>query len=185
MEDSPEKKSLRRLLLEKRDCTSSDLLEIASKKIQNRLLTIDAYKNAQKVGAYYSIGSEIKTRDMIQEVLSGGRDMFLPRVTGSSMEFKRIEKFSSLEEGAFGIMEPRDVCQTEDTLDVILVPTVGVSLDGTRLGYGHGYYDRYLAERKTLTISLTLEKQVIGRIPGSAHDVSMDWIVTEDRTIRV
>ncbi|RNJ76287.1 MAG: 5-formyltetrahydrofolate cyclo-ligase [Nitrosopumilus sp. H13] len=185
MEDSSEKTSLRRLLLEKRDNTSSDLLEIASKKIQNRLRGIGAYRDAQRVGVYYSIGSEIRTRDIIQEIISGGRDVFLPRVTGDSMEFKKIEEPSSLEEGAFGIMEPRDACQTADRLDVMLVPTVGVSHGGTRLGYGHGYYDRYLAREKITAMSLTLEKQVVGRIPGSAHDVPMDWIITEDRAIKV
>jgi len=66
-------------------------------------------------------------------------------------------------------------------LDVILVPTVGISTDGVRLGYGHGFYDKFLAENKTTTIALTLEKQIVKNIPKSDHDIIINWIVTEDR----
>lgn len=183
--ESSEKSSLRRLLLERRDGTSSDLLGIASKKIQNRLRGLAEYRDAQSVGAYYSIGSEIGTHDIIQELLSEGRQVFLPRVSGDAMEFKRVDGFASLEEGRFGIMEPRESCETGSGLDAILVPAVGVSPDGTRLGYGHGYYDRYLAGSQAATIALTLEKQVVSRIPGSGHDVPVRWIATEDRMITV
>jgi 5-formyltetrahydrofolate cyclo-ligase len=67
---------------------------------------------------------------------------------------------------------------------VILVPTVGISPAGVRLGYGHGFYDKFLAENKTTTISLTLEKQIVKNIPKSEHDIIIDWIVTEDKMIQ-
>ena len=181
MEDSPEKRSLRNLLLEKRDNTSFDLMKIASGNIQKRLRKVHAFRNAQKIGAYYPIGSEIMTQDIIQELISQGKDVFLPKVVGDRMEFRKITDFSSLEKGNFDIMEPKDSCPIDNALDVILVPTVGISQSGVRLGYGHGFYDRFLAENKTVTISLTLEKQVIKNIPKSEHDIVIDWIATEDR----
>ena len=183
MEDNSQKSSLRRLLLEKRDNTSFDLMNIASKQILKRLKKIRPFKDAQKIGAYYPIGSEIPTQDIIQEVLSSGKEMYLPRVAGSEMEFRRIDDFSSLERGSFDIMEPRQDCPVDNSLDVILVPTVGISPKGVRLGYGHGYYDRFLTKNKTVTIALTLEKQIIRNIPKSEHDVLIDWIVTEDRIL--
>ncbi len=183
MEDSPEKKSLRNLLLEKRDGTSYDLMKIASKKMQKRLKKINAFIDAQKIGVYYPIGSEILTQDIIQELLSNGKDVFLPKVIGKNIEFRKIIDFSSLEKGSFDIMEPRDDCQIDNSLDVVLVPTVGISPTGVRLGYGHGFYDRFLSEHKTTTISLTLEKQIIKNIPKSEHDIIIDWIVTEDRIL--
>ncbi len=183
MKDSPEKKSLRNLLLEKRDGTSYDLMKIASKKMQKRLKKINAFIDAQKIGVYYPIGSEILTQDIIQELLSNGKDVFLPKVIGKNIEFRKIIDFSSLEKGSFDIMEPRDDCQIDNSLDVVLVPTVGISPTGVRLGYGHGFYDRFLSEHKTTTISLTLEKQIIKNIPKSEHDIIIDWIVTEDRIL--
>ena len=185
MEDSEKKKSLRDLLLERRDNTSHDLLKIASKKIQKKLDKIFAFKNAKKIGVYYPIGSEIFTQDIIQELLSKGKEVFLPKVMGESMEFRKIIDFSSLEPGNFDIMEPKEECPVDNNLDVILVPTVGISQIGVRLGYGYGFYDRFLAKNKTVAISLTLEKQIIKNIPKSEHDIIMNWIVTEDKMTKV
>ena len=183
MEDSPEKKSLRSLLLEKRDSTSFDLMKIVSEKMQKRLKKINTFRNAQKIGAYFPIGSEILTQDIIQELFSNGKEVFLPKVIGEKMEFRKITDFSSLEKGSFDIMEPKENCQIDNSLDVILVPTVGISPTGVRLGYGFGFYDRFLAEHKTTTISLTLEKQIVKNIPKSEHDIVIDWIITEDRIL--
>ena len=184
MDKNPEKESLRSRLLETRDNTSHDLLKIASGNIQKKLKKIYAFKDAQKIGAYYPIGSEIFTQDIIQELLSEDKEVFLPKVIGDHMEFRKITSFSSLERGSFDIMEPKEDCPTDNNLDVILVPTVGISPVGVRLGYGHGFYDKFLAEHKTATISLTLEKQIVKNIPKSEHDVIIDWIVTEDRILK-
>ena len=184
MEDNSKKIPLRNLLLEKRDNTSFDLLKITSKKMQKKLKKIYAFKNAQKIGVYYPIGSEILTQDIIQELLSDAKEVFLPKVIGDKMEFRKIIDFSSLEKGSFDIMEPKDDCKADNKLDVILIPTVGITPKGIRLGYGHGFYDRFLAENKTTTISLTLEKQIIKNIPKSDHDIIIDWIVTEDKMIQ-
>lgn len=181
MEDNSKKNALRDLLLERRDNTSFDLLKIASKKMQKRINKVYAFKDAQKIGLYYPIGSEILTQDIIQELISKGKDVFLPKVTGENIEFRKIEDFGSLEIGNFDIMEPKEDCMVNNNLDIIVVPTVGISPTGIRLGYGHGFYDKFLARNRTTTISLILEKQIIKNIPKSEHDINIDWIITEDR----
>ena len=158
-------------------------MKIASKSIQKKLKKIESFSNAQKIGAYYPIGSEIRTQDIMQEALSEGKEVFLPKVVGKNIEFRKIQNFSNLEKGSFDIMEPRDECPVNNKLDVLLVPTVGISPKGVRLGYGFGFYDRFLAENKIDTISLTLEKQIIKNISRSDHDMIINWIVTEDRII--
>ena len=184
LRDNPDKKSLRNLLLEKRDRTSFDLMKIASEKIQKKLKKINAFRSAQKIGAYYPIGSEVLTQDIIQELLSNGKEVFLPKVVGRDIEFRKIADFSSLEKDNFDIMEPKEDCKVDNKLDVILVPTVGISPNGIRLGYGHGFYDRFLASNKAVTISLTLEKQIVRNIPKSEHDIIIEWVVTEDRILK-
>ena len=184
MQSNPEKESLRKRLLETRDNTSFDLLKIASGNIQKKIKKIFAFKNAQKIGAYYPIGSEIFTQDIIQELLSQGKEVFLPKVVGQKMEFRKITSFLSLEQGSFDIMEPKEDCPVDNNLDVILVPTIGISPIGVRLGYGHGFYDKFLTENKITTISLTLEKQIIRNIPKSDHDVLINWIATEDKILQ-
>ena len=130
---------------------------------------------------YYPIGSEIFTQDIIQELLSQNKEVFLPKVVDKNIEFRKIEDFGSLEIGNFDIMEPKEDCMVNNNLDIIVVPTVGISPTGIRLGYGHGFYDKFLARNRTTTISLILEKQIIKNIPKSEHDINIDWIITEDR----
>ena len=184
MDDNPEKKSLRNLLLQKRENTSSDFLNIASEKIQKKLKKIKEFRDAQKIGAYYPIGNEVQTNEIIQELLSSGKEVFLPKTIGQEMEFRKIKDFASLEKGNFDIMEPKDNCEKDNELDILLVPTVGISVEGVRLGYGHGFYDKFLAQHKTVTVSLVMEKQIVKKIPSSKHDVPIDWIVSEDRVTK-
>ena len=126
MEDN-KKKALRELLLERRDNTSFDLLKIASKKIQKRINKVYAFKDAKKIGLYYPIGSEILTQDIIQELISKGKEVFLPKVMGENMEFRKIKDFSSLESGNFDIMEPKEDCE----VDVRVIPLVAFPLGST------------------------------------------------------
>ena len=172
------------MLLEKRDTTSFDLLKIASKSIHNNIKGIKSFQNAKKIGAYYPLGNEVLTQDIMQEILSEGRELFLPRVSGKEIEFRKIKDFSSLQTGNFDIMEPKEECEIDNNLDIILVPTIGITPKGVRLGYGHGFYDRFLAENKIEAIAPVLEKQIVNKIPIEEHDQIIDLVVTEKRVIR-
>ncbi|MFB5611210.1 MAG: 5-formyltetrahydrofolate cyclo-ligase [Nitrosopumilaceae archaeon] len=178
--DNSEKSSLRKVLLEKRDATSEDLMKIASRQIHRNLKKISEFRLAKSIGMYYPIGSEVPTQDIIQEALSNGKEILLPKVVEKELEFRKIKDFSDLEKGSFEILEPKDGCPVSEKLDVIIVPTVGISRDGFRLGYGYGFYDRFLSKRKAVTISLTYAKQVVKSVPSSDDDARIDWIVTED-----
>ena len=173
------------MLLERRDTTSFDMMKIASNQIHKKLRKSSIFREANKIGAYYPIGSEILTQDIMQEILSDGKELYLPKVKAGNMEFRKITDFSNLEKGSFEIMEPKDECPVDNLLDLLLVPAVGISEEGVRLGYGHGYYDKFLAKNKIETIALTYDKQIIKKIPKSEHDIVMNWILTEDRFVKV
>ena len=184
MKNNPEKAELRKRLLEKRDTTSADLLEIASKNIHNNIRSIESFQKARKIGAYYPLGNEVRTQDIMQEILSQGKELFLPKVVDDNLEFRKINGFSSLQTGIFDIMEPKDECKKDNNLDILIVPTIGITPKGVRLGYGHGFYDKFLAKNKIETISPVLEKQIINKIPKLEHDIVMDWVVTEKQVIK-
>ncbi len=185
MESNPKKSSLRKTLLEKRDATSFDLIKISSRQIQANLERIEDYRNAKSIAFYYPIGSEVKTQDLMLKVLSLGKDVLLPKIQEDELDFRKITDLNSLEKGSFDIMEPKDNCEKSDKIDVIIVPTVGISADGNRLGYGHGYYDRFLAKTDAVSVALTYEKQIIKSVPSTENDVTINWIVTEDRFFKV
>lgn len=180
MASNPEKAALRKVLLEKRDGISYDMIKIASGKIFNKLKQIKDYKNAQNIACYYPIGSEVLTQDILLECLSHGKQVCLPKVVGEELEFRQIKDLNSLEKGTYDIMEPKDDCAQCKKFDVVIVPAVGLSRNGARLGYGYGYYDRFLAKNKTTSIALSYSKQIVKSIPTTDDDFLVDWIVTED-----
>ena len=183
MKRDPDRVALRRVLLARRDNTSADMLEMASEAVRHRLRPWPPLKGAGSVGVYHSIGSEIRTGGVIQDVLDSGRMLLLPAVMDGSMEFRVVQDERDLVPGPFGIREPRTRCAAS-VPDVILVPAVAVTTKGHRLGYGRGYYDAYLGEHHIESVALTLEKQVVKRIPAGPCDMPVDWVVTEYRLFR-
>ena len=178
-----EKARLRKQLLDARDSISQDFINITSKRIQENLRKIDFFRNAKSVGAYYSIGSEVKTLDILQEILKAGKELSLPKVVKKDLVFKKINSLSDLEQGNFSVMEPKEECEDVKKIDVIIIPAIALTRDGYRLGYGFGYYDRYLSSKKSKTIALSYSKQLIKSFQHSDHDVKIDCIVTEDKVI--
>ena len=172
-------------MLERRDSTSYDFIKLASEKIHNRLKQIGIFRTAKKIGCYFPIGSEVLTQDIMQELLGDGKDVCLPKVEDENLIFKKIQGIKDLEKGNYGIMEPKENCPSIEDLDLVLVPTVAITRNGIRLGYGHGYYDRFLSSSKAKTIAITYSKQIVKSIPFSEKDVKIDWIVSEDDTIDV
>ena len=155
-------------------------MKIASEQIHRNLKKIAQFRHAKRVGSYYPIGSEVLTQNIMQELLSEGKEILLPKVVENNLEFRKIKDFSSLEKGNFDIMEPKDNCPASENLDVVLVPTIGIDRNGLRLGYGYGFYDRFLSKNNVATIALTYAKQIIKSIPHLDNDVKIDWVVTED-----
>ena len=185
MPPNPEKAALRQMLLEKRDSTSFDLIQIHSESIHSRLKKIRAFSNANSIGCYYSIGSEVQTEPIILDLLSQKKHVSLPKMVDDIIIFRTIKNFDRLEKGNFGILEPKDDWPEEKSFDVILVPAIGLTKDGIRLGYGHGYYDKFLADKSVTKIALTYNKQIVKSIPSSDHDIKMDWIISENESILI
>jgi 5-formyltetrahydrofolate cyclo-ligase len=132
---------------------------------------------------YFAIGSEVRTSDILQDILKSKKEVSLPKVVKKDLVFKKITSLSDLEEGNFSVMEPKDYCEEVKNMDVIIVPAIALTKEGYRLGYGFGYYDKYLSSKRSRTISLCYSKQIIKSFPHLDHDIRMDCIVTEDKVI--
>jgi 5-formyltetrahydrofolate cyclo-ligase len=182
---SIQKSALRKHLLEKRDATSAELRNILSGKIHENLRKISSYINSQNIACYFPIGSEVDTRDIMLNILEESKNLLLPKIINDNIEFYIVPNLEALEKGSFEIMEPKDSCHRAEKIDCILIPTIGVSKSGVRLGYGKGYYDRFLSSTDATKISLTYSKQIVKSIPSDSHDIKIDWIVTEDENVKI
>ena len=185
MSVSIQKSALRKHLLEKRDATSAELRGIASEKIHENLRKLSSYTNSQNIACYFPIGSEVDTHDIMLNILKQGKNLLLPRIVDDNIQFYIVSNLEKLERGSFEIMEPKDSCDRAKKIDCVLIPTVGVSKLGIRIGYGKGYYDKFLSSTGAVKISLTYSKQIVKIIPSDSHDIKMNWVVTEDEYIKI
>jgi 5-formyltetrahydrofolate cyclo-ligase len=181
---SPEKAALRKHLLEKRDSISFDLMEIHSEKIVSKLMKTKIISEAKSIGCYYSIGSEVQTVELITRLLDEKKSVSLPVISNSAMSFRIIDGIAKLEKNEFDIPEPKDNATIQEKHDVILVPCVGLDNEGNRVGYGQGFYDKYLEDNNAIKIALSYSKQIVKSIPVSDKDIKMDWIITEKDVIK-
>ncbi len=169
-----------------------DLLQ-QSNSIRNRLFKSEEYQGCRLLFSYLSFGSEADTWEIIKDALSGAfserKRVFLPRVEGKQMNFYEVTELNSLRKSKFGILEPDDSHQKPFAMDgsecLMLLPGLAFDITGNRLGYGAGYYDRYLSEhgeRSFHKLALAYDFQVLERIPAESFDIKADTIITPERT---
>ncbi len=176
------KEELRRQILKKRSGLSREYCVQADKDILKRLLSVPAYRKAKVVFTYVSREDETDTRQFINHALAEGKIVAVPGCQGAGlMKAYRICRMEDLEEGAYHILEPKDFCQEveQEDIDLAVVPCVTCSRQGRRLGYGGGYYDRYLSSTGAFRAALCREQLICDMIPTDIYDCVMDLVITE------
>lgn len=184
------KKAFREQLLRKRDRISPALKEKKEAAIRRRLFASAEFRNAKNILFYASFRSEVDTMACIDKALSKGIKTALPRVMKAEhlLKLYLINSRDDLVPGTWGIPEP-DAGRCEevslDSIDTAIVPGAGFDTSGNRIGYGAGYYDKLLSDprKRPVIIALAFEEQMVPSLPGEVHDVRMDKIITDKRTI--
>ncbi|MRR05428.1 MAG: 5-formyltetrahydrofolate cyclo-ligase [Deltaproteobacteria bacterium] len=181
------KRSIRRSMLAQRKSLSPEEVSSASLRIQNTFLGTDNYRSARSILLYSPIHQEVDTELIARCALSSGKKVSFPRVVGEELFFCTVQDPSSLKKGAFGILEPcasGEIFAPEEA-DVLVVPGVAFDLNGHRIGYGKGYYDKTLhrLEGHGKLVGLCYDFQLIDEILNESHDVKMDLIITEKRIV--
>jgi 5-formyltetrahydrofolate cyclo-ligase len=184
------KRSLRSQLLAQRRALDPDTWLTASSAAQRNLLSLAEYARADCVALYAAAHNEIDTGLILTEALQAGKRVLYPAVCGHQMVFRTVTRREELREGRFGILEPHPsgVDHHADEADLIVVPGVCFDLTGHRIGYGKGYYDRFLHHpgRTAHLVGLCHDFQLTdGPIPVDQHDIPMEIIVSESRVIRI
>lgn len=185
-----EKARLRQQFRRYRAGLSEAEYERLSRAIIARAMSLPQLFDAALVDVYWPMvhHREIDTRELIQRLRDHGIDVALPVVEvfgreateAPRMRHLRWEVDSPLRPNRWGVHEPEDGHPVPpEAIDVVIVPALGASRSGYRVGHGFGYYDEFLAATRALTVGLVYDACLVGSIPHEAHDVPLDVIVTE------
>ena len=188
MEQISEKKAALRSLLRKlRRELDGEVLYRESEQLCARLLELPELQRAQTVFCYVSYGGEVETHRLIEELLSLGKRVLVPRCRANGvMDCVPIASLDQLVPGMKGILEPPAELLAVDpqTVEFAVIPAGGCGEDGSRLGQGGGYYDRFLERVRCGHAALCLEAFLLPSVPAEPHDRSMKCIVTQQRVLR-
>lgn len=186
-----DKKAFRKLALDKRDSLPEAERMKASERIQNKLSSLPAFHTSRVILGYMNFKSEVVCTEILRLILSLGKKVVIPLSVPETRtlllsEIRDLDR--DLERDFYGILVPkkeifRQISPKE--IDFVIVPGVAFSEDRFRMGYGAGYYDRFLADLRpdAVCAGLAFEAQVFTKIPTESHDKQMDFVITERRIL--
>eukprot|EP00794_Sanderia_malayensis_P003431 gene3431-3924_t len=188
------KRSLRKNLRLRLKHLTDETKAIESKRITEKLLNSTYYKQSTRISIYLSMPSEVRTMGILQDMLTSGKKCFIPLYTEDDMKMVLLhdmDDYNSLPVTSWNIKQPNENEQRETAidgggLDLILLPGLGFTKSGLRIGRGRGYYDSYLKKhlevlkKKPYTIGLAFSKQICEDIPCTDQDVKLDLVLTPD-----
>ena len=183
------KKALRREIRALRAVHSDEEIHAMSLKVLEQVKALPEYQEAETLFVYVDCKHETETSDLIRQAWADGKRTAVPKVIGENMKFFYITSLENdLEEGYFGIREPYEKNPADEAADregsLMLMPGVAFDEARHRIGYGGGFYDRYLEAHPGLrTAALAFEFQVKAEVPFEKFDILPGRIVTEKRVI--
>jgi len=176
------KNTLRKRLLGRRNKIKRKTVASNSREILRNLFGIKEFLSAKKVMFYSAFGGEVETAGMIEKSLRLRKRVFVPKVVGNSIKGIEIKNLENMVLGKYGILEPktkRAGRRVSGLIDVLVVPGVVFDVNCNRIGFGRGYFDRFLKKQKGFKIGLAHDFQMVKKIPVSGSDVPMDFVITE------
>ena len=182
-----DKKIFRQSYRKKRDAINIQVGQEEVRKILSALREMPLYQSSRKIFTYYSVGSEVDTKELIRLALLEGKEIYLP-VCGKNhtMAIYKIHSLTDIVEGAYHIPVPADQSQPlrPEELDLTIVPGLCFDRQGYRIGYGGGYYDRFLPKIHPGTaVGFCYSSLLVPEVPRDAYDRKCDWVLTGDEVI--
>ena len=175
-----EKKVIRKQVFAARKAHTDQQIDDWSRKIAETVTALPEYSNSQRIFAYADYNHEVMTKYIIEAAWNDGKEVAVPKVVGQDMVFYKLTDFAQLEKGYFGIPEPArgEIVQWEEAL--MIMPGVAFDRQNHRVGYGGGFYDRFLEKHPYITrVAVAFEFQMMSEVPVEPTDISPEIIVTE------
>lgn len=180
-----QKNELRQIMLKERICIEPKDALLYSTQITEKLIALDCVKNSKSIMAYYSYKNEPNLLSFIRKCIDLGKCVSLPYIAGEGeMLAVNFNYDSALKSNVYGIPEPVLTNDSEEEEpDVIIVPGIAFDMNLNRIGFGGGYYDRFLENKRAVKIGACFDCQLVESIETEAYDIPMDIIVTEKRIL--
>ena len=184
------KATLREALAAKRRALTPEVIDARGLKVQARFLATPYYARARTLALYAPIRGEVPTGDILRAALKDGKVVCYPlsHVHGRILAFRSIHSENELEPGRLGVREPNSAAEllSVEEVDMFVVPGLGFTQDGKRLGRGGGYYDATLkaGHERSRRVALAFSEQIVEDLPTNGDDVTMDLVVTESEIFR-
>ena len=180
-----EKNRIRKLMLERRNRISTAEIYKRSRLIQLHVLNSQQFLNSGTIGVYFPKGTEVRTEEIIRKGIEIGKKVVLPRIESEEIEFYQLLGKNFQDEnlimGKFGIKEPVRIGKPINKIDLLIVPGIAFDNQGSRIGYGQGYFDRYILRTKvSFSLALGYEFQLVCcNLPQSSSDQRINGLSME------
>lgn len=174
-----DKVQLRREIREKKRAMSEAEIESKSARLGEKFAACDAYRKADTIYGYLPYNQEVRTVPMLERAIKEGKRVAVPKVIGDEMRFIYMTDLSKVEKGYAGIPEPiADGPVADDPTALVLMPGLTFDPQGHRIGYGGGFYDRFLAaEPQHPTVALCYDFQMLPLLETEEFDIPVDLVL--------
>ncbi|WDV46972.1 5-formyltetrahydrofolate cyclo-ligase [Clostridiaceae bacterium M8S5] len=185
-----DKNQTRKDMLKMRRSMAYQQVKCNSDKIKNTLINMDIIKSSKTIMLYLSFGNEVDTFELLDWCLENGKNVVVPYCIeeNNKMVPCKITSRNDLERSPLGFLQPKEELIDDITydIDVVIVPGVAFDIKGNRIGFGGGYYDRFLSSHsKVTTIALCHDYQLIKEVQKDKFDIPMNNIVTEKKKVTI
>ena len=174
-----DKTALRNEIKQKKRAMTQEQIVAASEKLAQLLYASEAYRQAKSIYGYLPYNQEVRTTPMLEQAQRDGKRVAVPKCYGSEMKFIWLDDMSRVEKGYCGIPEPiEDGPIADDPTALVLMPGLAFDPEGHRIGYGGGFYDKFLEnEPGHPKLALCYEFQMLPELETQAHDIPVDWVL--------
>ena len=174
-----DKKELRKKIRDLKRTIDERQIYVRSTRLAELFYETDAYRNAKTIYGYLPYNQEVRTVPMLERALTDGKRVAVPKVYGDEMRFIYMTDLSLVEKNDMGIPEPvADGPVGDDPTALVLMPGLAFTKKGDRMGYGGGYYDKFLqAEPDHPTVALCYDFQMMESLPVQDHDIPVDLVL--------
>ena len=174
-----DKQALRKQIREMKRAMTEEQIVSKSEKLGQLFATSEAYRQAKTIYGYLPYNQEVRTTQMLQKALEDGKRVAVPKCYGDEMRFIYLDDLSKVEKGYCNIPEPiADGPIADDPTALVLMPGLAFDPQGHRMGYGGGFYDKFLAaEPNHPTLALCYDFQMLPYLETEAHDIPVDYVI--------